>query len=302
MKIADLRRVWILSIVLFALATSALAQQKRPMTFTDVMELRCVGSGSISPDGKWVLYTVSIPQWKVGKNYTDIFIAPTDGSAPPRQMTFTKEKNESNPQWARDSKQIAFLSDRGEKQQVYLMQIDGGEARAVSEHKDGANSFAFSRDGKWLAFSAGKPEERQLWLVDLTKEDPAVQLSKHSTPVVSFQWSPDSTRVFFIATDTQDKDDQKRREKNFNARIWDDVRSPQHIWSVSVGDKSEKRWTSGSDYSIEGIGQSMDGQWLGFRTVSTDRHANRTTQDESELYLMNLTSGEIRRLTNNKVG
>ena len=73
------------------------AQQKRPMTFMDVMELRGVGSGSISPDGKMVIYTISIPQWKAGKNFTDVFIAPADGSAPARQMTFTKEKNETSP-------------------------------------------------------------------------------------------------------------------------------------------------------------------------------------------------------------
>jgi dipeptidyl aminopeptidase/acylaminoacyl peptidase len=301
MKITNCQKATFLAIVLLAQVLPATAQQERPMSFTDVMELRSVGSGSISPDGKWVLYTISIPQWKVGKNFTDIFIAPTDGSRPPRQMTFTKEKNETNPQWARDSKRFAFLSDRGEKQQVYLMQIDGGEARAVSEHKDGANALAFSRDGKWLAFTAGKPEERQLWVADLSREDPAVQLSKHATAVVSFQWGRDSSRIFFVAADTQDKDDQKRREKNFNARIMDDPRPAQHIWSADISDKSEKRWTSGNDYSVSGTDYTVGDAWLCFRSVSTDRYANRTTQDESELYLIDLTSGDIRRLTNNNV-
>src|SRR3970040_1508656 len=83
------------------------AQQKRPMTFMDVMELRNVGNGSISPDGKMVIYTISIPQWKAGRNFTDVFIASADAQAglpAPRQMTYTKEKNESSPQWARDRK------------------------------------------------------------------------------------------------------------------------------------------------------------------------------------------------------
>ena len=88
-------------------------KQKHPMTFMDVMEMRSVGSGSISPDGKMVIYTISIPQWKAGKRFTDVFIAPADGSAQPRQMTYTKEKNETSPQWARDSKSFGFLSDRG---------------------------------------------------------------------------------------------------------------------------------------------------------------------------------------------
>ena len=50
------------------LVFSGAAADKRPMTFMDIMEMRSVGAGSISPDGKWVLYTISIPQWKAGKN------------------------------------------------------------------------------------------------------------------------------------------------------------------------------------------------------------------------------------------
>ncbi len=166
------------------------AAQKRAMTFMDVMELRSISSGSISPNGKLVIYTVSIPNWKAGKNYADIFIAPTDGSTPPRQMTFTKDKNETQPQWARSSEMFAFLSDReaagsATTNQLYLMRADGGEARKVSDAKDGVNAFAFSRDGKWLAFSAGTASERQVWLLDLSKEDALVQFTKHSTPVGS---------------------------------------------------------------------------------------------------------------------
>jgi dipeptidyl aminopeptidase/acylaminoacyl peptidase len=276
--------------------------QKRAMAFMDVMEMRSVGSGSISPDGKLVLYTVSIPQWKVGRNFTDVFTAPTDGSAPLRQMTFTKEKSESSPQWARDSRTFGFLSDRdGTTQQLYLMRIDGGEARKVTDAKDGVNAFAFSRDGKWLAFSAGKAEERQLWLVDLSKEDAPVQLTKHSTPVGAWSWSPDSSRIFFLAPDRVDKDDIKRREKKFDVRIVDPPREPTHLWSVAIADKAEKRWTQGEAYSVNQIGVSDDSAWLVFRSVTNDRHAAGAFETEAELYLLNLGSGEIRRLTENNV-
>lgn len=297
-------------LVVLMLALPLAAQQKRPMTFMDVMELRGVGGGSISPDGKMVIYTISIPQWKAGKNFTDIFIAAADASTPPRQMTYTKEKNETSPQWARDSKSFGFLSDRGEKQQLFIMRADGGEARQVSDPanasgagaKDGVSAYAFSRDGKWVAFSAGKPEERQLWLASLEKDDAPVQLSKHATPVTSFQWSPDSSRIFFISPDRVDKDDQKRKEKKFDVRIADEQKPPSHLWSIAMADKSEKRWTTSEDYSVAQFTESMDNAWIGFRSVSTERHANTTTQDEAEIYLLDLASGEARRLTNNNVG
>jgi dipeptidyl aminopeptidase/acylaminoacyl peptidase len=285
-----------------SLAAPAAAQQKRPMTFMDVMELRSVGGGSISPDGKWVIHTISIPQWKAGKNFTDIFVAAADGSTPPRQMTYTKEKNETSPQWARDSKSFGFLSDRGEKQQLFLMRADGGEARQVSDAKDGVNAFAFSRDAKWVAFSAGKPEERQLWLASLEKDEAPVQLTKHATPVTSFQWSPDSSRIFFLSPDRADKDDVKRKEKKFDVRIADELKPPSHLWSISIADKTEKRWTSGEEYSVQQFTQSRTSPWIAFRSASTFRHANTVTQDEAEIYLLNLASGEVKRLTNNTVG
>ncbi len=293
------------AVVLAVPSTSFGQSAKRPMTFVDVMELRSVGSGSIAPDGKNVLYSISIPQWKAGKNYTDIFVAPTDGSASPRQMTFTKEKNETQPQWARDSRHFAFLSDReapgaATTSQLYVMRADGGEARKISDAKDGVNAFAFSRDARWLAFSAGKAEERQLWLYDLSKEDAPVQLSKHATPVGTWQWSPDSSRIFFIAPDTQDKDDQKRKEKKFDVRIVDQPRSVSHLWSIAIADKSEKRWTSGTEYGVSGVSISRDSAWLAFRSTSTDRHTG-LIDNSSEVYLLNLATGDIRRVTENKI-
>src|SRR5712692_1640219 len=284
-----------------ALVIPARAAEKRAMTFMDVIEMRSVAAGKISPAGKYVIYTVSIPQWQAGKNFTDIFAAATDGSAPPRQMTFTREKNETQPQWARDSRTFGFLSDRDGANQLYLMRLDGGEARKVSEAKDGVNAFAFSLDGKWVAYSAGKPEERQIWLVSLEKEEAPVQLTRHATPVGEWAWSPDSSRIFFLAPDSADKDEQKRKEKKFDVRMMDAPRPPAHLWAIALADKSEKRWTSGDAYSGHQFTVSPDGAYIAFRSESTDRHANRLDQVDSEIYTLKLSTGEIHRITNKKV-
>ncbi|HEV8385634.1 MAG TPA: S9 family peptidase, partial [Candidatus Acidoferrales bacterium] len=149
--------------------------------------------------------------------------------------------------------------------------------------------------------SAGKAEERQIWLAALEKEDAPVQLTKHATAITSFQFSPDSSRIFFIAPDRADKDDVKRKEKKFDVHIMDELKPPAHLWSVALADKAEKRWTTSDDYSIERFTQSMDNGWIAFLSVSTERHANTTTQDEAEIYLLNLASGDVRRLTNNNI-
>ncbi len=281
---------------------------KRSMTFMDVIEMRGIWDASLSPDGKWAIYTISIPDWKVGKSFRHIVLAPTNGSSAPRQMTFTKEKNERQPQWARDSRTFGFLSDHDASgtattNQLYLMTIDGGEVRKVSDVKGGVDFFAFSRDGKWLAFSAGRPEQRQLWLFNLASDHATpVQLTQHVTPVVDpWAWSPDSARIFFIAPDNVDKVDQKRREMGFDVRVVDQEKLPAHLWSIEIADKSEKRWTSGDAYGVRQFTISPNSRCVAFQSASTDRHANPVTQDESEIYLLDLQSGTTRRVTENRV-
>src|SRR5688500_20290648 len=89
------------------------AASKRPMTFLDMQHMRQVGSPTPSPDGKWLLYTVSTPDWKEARRQTDIhLVSLQQGLSSSKQMTFTKEKNESSPAWAKDGSFFLFLSNR----------------------------------------------------------------------------------------------------------------------------------------------------------------------------------------------
>src|SRR5262245_32464591 len=100
-------------ILLMAMLQAVPAPAKRPMTFVDVVTMRSVGETSVSPDGRWMLYTLSTPDWQDGKSYTDIHLVSRDqGVSATRQMTATKGKNESTARWSRDSKSFLFLSNR----------------------------------------------------------------------------------------------------------------------------------------------------------------------------------------------
>src|SRR5262247_1902505 len=112
---------------------------------------------AVASDGKLALYTLSAPDWKAAKSFTDIYIVSLNSGLPSiRQMTFTKDKNESSPRWSSDAQYFVFASNREAPQsnanqnQLYLMRPDGGEARKITEAKDGVGAFAFSRDGRWL--------------------------------------------------------------------------------------------------------------------------------------------------------
>jgi len=285
---------WRTALAVAVLAGAVVAQAPRPMTFMDVMEMRSVGGGQLSPDGARAVYTVSIPHWKSGKAYTDLFLADV-ATGRSRQLTFTREKSETGPQWAPDGQRIAFLSDREGSQQVYLMAADGGEARKLTEAKDGVHAFAFSRDGKLLVFSAGKPEERQLSLVDLAAEDFTVTaLPRHATPIRDFALAEDGSRVFFTSPDRQDKDDQKRKEKKFDVRIADPEQPPVHLWSLDLKERKEQRRTEGDGFTVAGFQLSKDGRWASYRARPTARHLGDIVQEEASLHLLDLGSGQAR--------
>ena len=295
------RFLWILIGLVASMGGGHFAAAQRPqrgMTFMDVLELRTVGDPALSPDGKWLLYTVTALNWKEGKRFRDLFLVSTSGG-PSRQMTFTANRDEQSPAWSRDGTFFAFLSDREGNLQLYFMRPDGGEARRVTDHKDGIERFAFSRDGRWLAFTAGKEGERQLWLLPARFDaEKPVPLTAHETGILRWEWSPDSRRIYFTSPDFVDKLDRERREKKFDVRIVDQPKPPVHLWAVDVETKAVKRWTSGSDYSVASFVISKDHRFLAFRGASTFRYA---TGEEAEVYRLDLTTGVVEQLTRNTV-
>ena len=290
--------------------TAAQTAAKRPMTFLDVQHMRNVGAPVVSPDGKWMLYTLSVPNWKEAKRATDVYLVSTErGVASTRQMTFTKDKNENSPRWSRDGSFFVFSSNRDApaatqtQLQLYLMRPDGGEANKITEAKDGVGSFAFSKDGKWLVFSAGKLDEQQLWALPIAGIDTAkaVQVTKHRTPVSQWQISDDSRRIFFLAADTVDADEKARIEKKFDVRIRNPESPISHIWVLDVATKQERRLTTDTSYTVTDYTVSDDAKWVGYRAIPNNRYARTVTEANinGDLYLLNVESGAIERVTKN---
>lgn len=308
---SSLARSFIRSAALSAcIATLGAAQAaKRPMTFLDVQLMKQAGSPALSPDGRFLAYTLSTMNWKDARRSTDIWVVTTDrGAASARQLTYTADKSENSPRWSRDGSFFVFSSNRdapnnGTQQQLYVMRPDGGEARKITSATDGVGQFAFTRDGRWLAYSAGKTDEQQVWLLPVAGIESAtpVQLTKHATPVRSWQLSFDSRTLVFTAPDTVDKDNKARMEKKFDVKVRNEPAPAEHLWSIDLATKAEKRLTSDAAYSARGFALSKDGKWLGFSATKNDRYARNITEEgiNADLYLIDLTSGTIERLTNN---
>jgi dipeptidyl aminopeptidase/acylaminoacyl peptidase len=312
------RRLAVSRLIVVVLATawsvgSVSAQTRpapRPMSFLDMQHMRQVGSPTPSPDGRWLLYTLSTPDWKEAKRQTDIYLVSLQqGVASTRQMTFTRERDETSPRWSRDGSVFAFLSNReapesaSSRNQLYVMRPDGGEARRLTDAKEGVSDFAFSRDGRWVVYRSGRSGEEQLYRLPVVGIDTATaeQLTTHATGVGTWQWAPDSTRIYFVTPDAIDEDDKIRRDKKFTVIVRNPETPVSSLWTLALDPHTTTRLTQGA-YSVADVALSPDGRWLGFRGRSPDRYKRGITSENlyADLYLLETASGAIERLTHNE--
>ena len=317
---------------LVVLAPALFAQQaKRPMTFLDMQEMRTATAPVVSPDGKWGLYSISTPDWKADRRQSDLYLVSLGtGLASTRQLTFTKDKNEGPARWTNDGG-FVFASDRdvaaaaaaaaaggapaaggrggggpaaaaGGGNQLYYMRADGGEAQKLTEAA-AVGQFQFTRDFRWLVYSAGRAEQQQLWALPgnaLMGGNP-VQLTRHPTPVQSWQLSKDSRTAYFLAPDTVHTDEQRRTAAKFGVMIRNAATPRVHLWSLDLASHVTKRLTSDSGYSVTSITLSDDGRFVGFNATPDDRYQRNITEesDNGDLYLLTVATGAIERLTKN---
>ncbi len=206
-------------------ATSAAPPGHTP-TVDDLLNLKSAGSPQISPDGTWVAYTVTAPDWKQDAFVTHVWVVHV---ASGRTYQLTRgEKSCSNPQWSPDGAWVAFLSSRvADKPQVFVIRPDGGEALVLTIAENGVGNFAWSPGGQQIAFTTSDTVEKDVkarrdylgdfevirheyayqhlrtFDVQAAMSAPASGTERtrgKTVSVSSFAWSPDGTRIAFSAT------------------------------------------------------------------------------------------------------
>src|SRR5229473_2629792 len=134
------------------------AADKRPMTVDDLFRFQRISDPQISPDGKMVAYVVTTVDLPGNKTSSSIWLASTQDGKPPQPLTNTTKKD-SHPRWSPDAKRILFESNRSGEGQLWVIDVNGGEARQLTTISSEAGSGIWSPDGKWIAFvSAVYPE------------------------------------------------------------------------------------------------------------------------------------------------
>ncbi|MEK7407333.1 MAG: S9 family peptidase [Acidobacteriota bacterium] len=128
---------------------------KAPVTHEAIWLMKRAGAPAVSPDGKWVAFSLTEPAYDEKDQVADVWLVPADGSARPRRLTFTKGA-ESGLAWSPDSRRLAFTARRedDEATQVYVLDLAGGEAVRLTSLSTGASSPRWSPDGRQLLFTS----------------------------------------------------------------------------------------------------------------------------------------------------
>jgi dipeptidyl aminopeptidase/acylaminoacyl peptidase len=208
-----------LTIALVSLAAVPLlvAQSTVAPTVDQILSLKRVASPEMSPDGRYVAYTVRETNWDDNAYETEIWIADVQSGA--RHQLTNAKKSSQSPVWSPDGSRLAFTSDRSDKRQIYVIDPRGGDAEALTSAEDGVgNSVAWSPDGKSIAYTVTEPKsaaikdrekkygefqivEQDYRMTHLFIIDVATRASRPLTSgaftVGGFRWSPDSQSIAF---------------------------------------------------------------------------------------------------------
>ena len=136
------------------LLSSARADERRPMTVEDMVDLRMPSAPAISPDGGVLAYVLSKRDLETNKNSSQIRLLDLKSGS---EIPFfgAGGEHEDAPAWSPDSSLLAFTSDKSGKGQVWVAAAAGqGEARQVTDLATGAGMPRWLPDGAGLIFTS----------------------------------------------------------------------------------------------------------------------------------------------------
>jgi dipeptidyl aminopeptidase/acylaminoacyl peptidase len=148
----------LLFLALFS-STTLLAQKGASVSFEKWLSLKRIGDPVISPDGRTIVYSVNTTDWANNSYDAELWMS-RDGEAPV-QLTRTAKGSSFAPRFTPDSRFVSFLADRGDKTQLFIISVSGGEALQVTKEEDGIVSYGWNHSGTQIALIKSETDSKQ---------------------------------------------------------------------------------------------------------------------------------------------
>jgi dipeptidyl aminopeptidase/acylaminoacyl peptidase len=221
------------------------------LTPEQLVSLNQVGSVALSPDGRHIAYTLSVPRDEenpVGRNFSELYIIPSSGGTP--VAVVEKPAGASSPSWLADGS-LAFTtrnSDFHDQTQAYTVQADGSNLQLLTHSPHGISTYKVSPDMRRVAFTAREPltaaeqdqrkkgydmvvygeHERfvRLW-VQLVGDTRPLAVTPHDKMVWDFAWANDGNRLSVRMSDETGDDQNQMFSQIFTMRS--DGQNTRHL-------------------------------------------------------------------------
>lgn len=278
------KRFFLIFVIYSFFVVNIHGQSKIPgPSFEETISIRSVGGPVVSPDGKNIAFTVRTVDWKKNRFDTEIWLVRDNEE--PFQLTRTTNNSSTSPQWSPDGNWIAFVADRGEKRQIYLIRPDGGEAQKITDIKDGINSFKWSPDGKRIVFSSTEKRKNM--------EDREKRYGKYAIEDAEYQFS--HLWIIDVETDLWPSPVEMpcyKSEDASDSSETDSAESKDNCVSLP----KPKQLTKGKEYTVTSYSWSPDGKTIAF-SHQIDPLIN--SFQTSDISLLTLETSEIKPLVRN---
>ncbi|MFZ9301193.1 MAG: S9 family peptidase [Chitinophagaceae bacterium] len=143
--------------ILLCLALQAIAQEKRLIRPEDLFRMKSISSPKLSPDGQWIMYSLSKADSAKDRYESKLYMMSTDGK---ETIQLTDERSAGSPAWSPDNAYISFLSKskvEAEPSQLFLMNRKGGEPMQLTHIKGEIFRYKWFEDGKRILLEIRDP-------------------------------------------------------------------------------------------------------------------------------------------------